>query len=34
MLISSTLSLAAASHFGRLIFRYEGVAILTPVIEM
>ena len=45
-LISSTLSLAAASHFGRLIFRYEGIvshqdggiasnaAMLTPVIEM
>ena len=45
-LIFSILSLAAASHFGRLIFWYEGIvshqdgsiasnaAMLTPVIEM
>jgi hypothetical protein len=45
-LISSTLSLAAASHFGRLIFWHEGIAphhdagiasdaaILTLVFEM
>jgi hypothetical protein len=44
-LISSTLSLAAASHFGRLIFWYEGIAphhgasasdaaILTLIFEM